>query len=468
MLIDNIFAGLLLNPDYFRVVLPHLKKEYFPERADKILLETIQKFYTEYGKQGNYKHIRLMVDTDTNISIEDTETIFERLESLKDIEYVDDTKILIKKTEEWCKNRAFEIVVLYGADLIHQNSPNKGVIIEKAKEALSIEFEINLGHDYWSKKDAAARMRSYMEAEEKIPLDIDLINEAMGGGLAKNGLFIYMANTNVGKTTWLCHSAASLVRSGKNVLYVTAEMSEKEINKRIDANILDISIKDLSPRLDKHIFKDKFTELLSKTHGELIVKYCPAGSMNAMHIKHLLDELKLKKGFVPDVVVLDHITLFSSSRLPMSQTGTHTYIQCVVEEIRAITGKDEYDCCVLTACQLNRGAKAKNEGVSNEDVALGYAIAQTADWSGALLQNEELRNAGKYLLKVLKTRYDNNNEKRYTIGIEFEKMRLKNLTAEEQEIPLSVRDALKFQEKKRQEKEKEEECTLFDYSLPTT
>jgi archaellum biogenesis ATPase FlaH len=461
MLISNIFVALFKSQNYFRIVFPHLKREYFPERADKLLLDTIGKYYAYASKQGSFSDILLLVDTDTDIPQEETELIKEKLQTLRKTDMVSDEKLLISKTEEWCRDRAFELAVLYAADLIQSNSSNKGVTVDKVKDALAIEFEVKLGHDYWSKQDTLSRMKSYMEAEDKIELDIDKINEAMGGGLVKNGLFMYMANTNVGKTTWLCHSAASLVKSGKNILYITAEMSEKEINKRIDANIFDIAMENLSPKLDTKEFKNKFKALLEKTHGELVVKYCSAGAMNALHIKNLLQELKLKKGFIPDVLVLDHLTLFTSSRLPASQTGTHTYLQCVVEEIRAIGGKDEFDCAILSACQLNRGAKVKKEGVSNEDVALAYAISQTADWSGALLQPDELRKVGKYLLKVLKTRYASNNEFTYTIGIDFSKMRLENLSEEEQEVPLHVRDTLRNEQKKAEE---EETAAVWDYA----
>jgi len=261
-------------------------------------------------------------------------------------------------------------------------------------------------------------------------------------------------------TVWLCSCSASLVRSGKNVLYISGEMGFEEIGKRIDANILDIPINLLSNNLDKDLFKSKFKEVVSKSHGKLIIKEVSPGSCNAKHISNILNEIKLKKGYLPDVLVLDHITLFSSYRLPSNQTGSHLYVACVCEEIRAVA--KEYDIVILTAAQFNRGAKDKNSSVSSEDVGLGYGISQTADWSGAIIQSPELKEANKYVLKTIKTRFSSNNESVYTIGIDYSRMRLLNLDDSEQEIPIHLKDQLKA-EKFKQNTENIEEYGL-DFS----
>ena len=257
-------------------------------------------------------------------------------------------------------------------------------------------------------------------------------------------------------SVFLCHSTSSLIRSGKNVLYISGELSVKEVNKRLDANMLKIGINKLNQNIDVDNFKLKTRKVFEQPHGELVVKYASAGSMNALHIKALIQEVKLKKNFVPDVIVLDHLTLFSSSRLPANQTGSHLYVRCVVEEIRAIAV--EHDCCILTACQLNRNAKSRKNDVSNEDVALGYAISETSDLSIALIQSSELKEQNKFLCKVMKTRFGSNTEDIYTVGIDYETMTLVNLDEAEQVLPVHIQDQQKAFTRK---KDAAEEKTLF-------
>jgi archaellum biogenesis ATPase FlaH len=455
MLIENMFSSLFKSSNFFRIVYPHIKPEYLSDRTDKILFETIQTYYNTYNKQGSISDVKLLVETNLNISEEDTDTLFEKLSQIKQIEQVQDEQLLIDQVEEWCKNRALELAILSSVDIIQKNQ-NKGLIEDKIKEALSVQFDVKIGHDY--EDDVVQRLKWYMSEEETIPLDIEYINAAMGGGLVRNAMFIFMGNTNIGKSLWNCHIASSLVRSGKNVLYCSGEMHTQELGKRIDANLLDLPIDALSLKIDKQKYKESFKNLLSKTHGKLIIKSYPTCSASSVHIKNLLHELKIKKHFIPDVLILDGLNNFGSSKLPAAQTGTHLYVKSVAEEMRALCV--EFGFALLTVAQFNRNAKSKNSDVSTEDVAEGYAISQTADWAGAIIQNDELRNMSRYILKCIKTRFGSNNGTTYTIGIDYEKMRLVNLSDDQQEIPLHIKDQIKFSEKQKQEKET---STMFDF-----
>jgi replicative DNA helicase len=438
-------------------VYPHLVESYFPEDTQRTIFKKIKQYAGKYSKQPAIDDIRLLVETDAKISEKQTDQCYEFLDVIAKTKRVKNQQLLIAQVEEFCQMRAIELAVYDVMKSLSTGKAEKGAIEEVIKKALAIEFDVKIGHDYF--KDAKQRMLSYLEDEDKIPLDIELINNAMGGGLVRKSIFIFMANTNVGKTVWLCHCTASLIRSGKNVLYISAEMSEKEINKRVDANMLDIPIGQLSIQLDKKLFKSRFKSLVEKTHGQLIVKEVGAGAMNALHLKNLLHEIKLKKGFLPDVIVMDHLTLFASTRLPAAQTGTHTYVQCVSEEMRAVA--KEFDMALLTAAQFNRAAKKAGNDVGSEDVGLGYGISQTSDWSGALIQGPELKEQNKYILKTIKTRFDSNNDSYYTVGIKYEHMRLYNLDAQDQEIPMHIKDRLKMAQQKTEEEELE---TMFDYS----
>jgi len=445
------------SSEFFRVVLPHLKEEYFNDSIHINLFKKIKLYNETYNKQPKISDIKLLIETDNEISESLSDSIYKFLDSLKTTEEVTDEKLLIKETEKFCQSRALENAILESVEIIQNNKKSKGLIEDIIKEALSVEFEVKLGHDFF--EDAVERLKRYLENEDKITLDIDLVNMAMGGGLAKKSIFIFMAQTNVGKTLWLCHCASSLLKSGKNILYVSGEMGFEEIGKRIDANVLDIDISTLSNTVDKKLFKSKFKDIASQAHGKLLIKEVSTGSTNAKHLTNLLNEIKNKKGYVPEILILDHLTLFTSYRLPASQTGTHLYVYCVAEEIRAVA--KEFDIVILTAAQFNRTAKDKKTDVSNEDVGLGYGISQTSDWSGALIQTPELKEQNKYILKTIKTRFAGNNEKCYTIGVDYSKMKLLNLDDSQQEIPIHIKDMLKEQQNKIN---KEESNIGFDFS----
>ena len=460
MLLNSLLNSLITNHNFFGVVFPFLKAEYFIKKSDRTIVESILKYHAKYNKIPKFSDIRLLIDTDYDICQEDTVELFDHLDKIEKVKAKDlpDTKVLIDQTEQFFKDRALEKAINESIAIIEKNG-NRGEIETKIKEALAIAFHIDLGHDYFH--DGKIRLESYMDIENKICLDINNINIAMGGGLVKQGIFMYFGSTNAGKTTWLVHSASSLIRSGKNVLILSGEMSVKEYYKRCDANILDIPISELNATLDRTNYKQKFKSIFDKQHGELLIQYFRAGSMNANNIKSLLREIQIKKNLVFDVIILDHLTLFSSTRLPSSRTGDHMYYQCIVEEIRDVAV--EFDCSILTGVQFNRGAKGKKENVSNEDVALGYGISQASDWSGALILTAELREQNKYLLKVMKTRYAANNEQIYAVGIDFQKMKLNQLKNEEEDsIPLHIRDQIRYQQAL---KDAEEETPVFfDFS----
>jgi archaellum biogenesis ATPase FlaH len=454
MLISNFFHNITNNPEFFRVVYPHIMEDYFTDATHKIIFRKIKEYNLKYSKIPSGNDVKLLIETDNGISENDSEECYSFLQSLKEIEKVNDINLLTKQVETWCQNRALEIAILDGVAIIQNGKESKGLIKDKIEKALAVEFDIQIGEDYF--RDVKKRFDEYFQTEDKIKLNLENLNLAMGGGLVKKAIFFFMANTGIGKSIFLAHCTSSLIQSSQNVLYLSGELSCKEVQKRLDANLLSIPINSLNQTLDKNLFKSRVKEIFSKTHGELIVKFCSAGTVNALHIKNIINEIKLKRGYIPDVIVIDHLTLFSSSRLPQSQAGTHLYIRATVEEIRAVA--IEYDCNILTACQLNRGAKSKGSDTSNEDVALGYAISETSDWSSAIIQTSELKEQNKFLLKVMKSRFSSNTESIYNIGIDYEYMRLLDVDNPEA-IPLHIQDRLK---NKKQQDDHNEESGLYD------
>lgn len=458
MLLEKMFNLLLKNGEFFSIVFLHLNEDYFAESEQLTVFRKISEFYEQYQKQPSVHDVKLLLETDTSISEEQTDEAYTFLDQVDTCALDIRFEALVKETEKWCQQRALELGILESVEIITNKKESIGKIEEIIKKALSVCFDVHIGHDYFD--DAAQRLKWYYDDEEVIPFDIEALNTATGGGLRRKALGVFMAPPKRGKSLFLCHSAASFIRSGQNVLYLTCELSEKMISKRIDANLLDIEMGELNPRLDKNKFKDRFKKVFSQSHGKLIVKEYPSGTLTSNHIRNLLRELKGKKDFIPDVIIIDYLNICASSTLSSQLVGnTNLYVGKIVIEMRAIA--QEYDVAMLSAVQNNRGSVKKGTETGMDDLADAFSIAMNVDWGGAIIQSDELRDMRKYLIKTVLTRWDENANDVYTIGVEYSKMKLLNLDESEQEIPQHIKDKLKYEEDQRRAVE---EHSAFDFS----
>ena len=123
--------------------------------------------------------------------------------------------------------------------------------------------------------------------------------------------------------------------SGRNVLYITCEMAEEKIAERIDANCFNVNIKDIV-ELPQLIFKSKIGDLQRKTKGKLIIKEYPTASAHAGHFKALLNDLRLKKAFKPDIIFIDYLNICASVRYKGHIVNSYTYVKAIAEELRGL------------------------------------------------------------------------------------------------------------------------------------
>lgn len=229
-------------------------------------------------------------------------------------------------------------------------------------------------------------------------------------------------NTNVGKTLAMCHIASSFLLQSKNVLYITMEMAEEEIAKRMDANMFNVPINQLED-LSKSVFTSKATKLAEKTRGSLVIKEYPTASAHSGHFKALLNELSLKKSFKPDVIFIDYINICASSRFRSgSNMNSYTIIKSIAEELRGLAV--EYDVPIFSATQTTRSGFSSSD-VEITDTSESFGLPATADFLVALIATEELEGLNQIMVKQLKNRYgDKSIYKRFVVGIDRAKMRL--------------------------------------------
>jgi hypothetical protein len=229
-------------------------------------------------------------------------------------------------------------------------------------------------------------------------------------------------NTGVGKTLFMTHCAGANLLEGLNVLYITMEMAEERIAERIDANLLDVTLDDLE-LLTREAYTSRIGRVKSRTTGKLVIKEYPTTTAGAAHFRHLLNELRLKKNFTPDIVYIDYLNICTSSRLRYgANVNSYTLVKSIAEELRGLAV--EFNVPIVSATQTNRTGYTSSD-VGLEDTSESFGLPATADFMFAMISTEELEELGQVMVKQLKNRWgDISNPKRFVVGIDRSKMRL--------------------------------------------
>jgi len=417
---DTILRNLFCNEQYYRKVVPHLNEEYFQDPVEKIIFEEILQFSGKYNKMPTKEVLRIDLGNRTDLNEETYKQASVKLETLTD-ELID-YEWLVDSTEKWCQDRAIYNALLKSVQIADGNDEklSKDAIPSILQDALGVSFDEHIGHDYIESSDA--RYEFYHREEEKMPFDLEKFNYITKGGLPNKTLNIALAGTGVGKSLFMCHMASACLLQGKNVLYITMEMSEEKIAERLDANCLNISIKDITD-LPKVMFDSKITDLTKRTQGKVIIKEYPTASAHAGHFKALLNDLKLKKAFKPDIIFIDYLNICASSRYKGHIVNSYTYVKAIAEELRGLAV--EFDLPIVSATQTTRAGFGASEPELT-DTSESFGLPATADLMFALISSEELEAENRLKVKQLKNRYNDptGSHKTFFVGIDRAKMKL--------------------------------------------
>jgi len=418
---QTILRNLLTDEKYMRKVLPFIKPDYF-EGPYRTLFKEAGKFVAKYNKLPSKEAFLVELNEHSNLSADQFTTAVDIASGLFEGDDVDE-EWLMNNTEKWCQDRAIYNAVMESITIIDgkHDTLTKNALPELLTKALGVAFDTNVGHDYI--ENVEERYEFYHKEEDRIPFDLEYFNTITKGGVPNKTLNIALAGTGVGKSLYMCHVAASTLVEGRNVLYITMEMAEERIAERIDANLLNVPIDQLD-KLSKDMFTSKIADLARKTTGRLVVKEYPTGSAHAGHFRALLNELKLKKQFVPDIIFIDYLNICSSSRMKGmgGAINSYTYIKAIAEELRGLAV--EFDVPIFSATQTTRSGYS-NTDVGLEDTSESFGLPATADLMFALISTEELEQQGQIMVKQLKNRYnDPTHHKRFVVGVDRSRMRL--------------------------------------------
>lgn len=418
---QTILRNIIVDEAFMRKVLPFVKPEYF-EGVYRQLFREVGTYVGKYNKLPSLESFKIEVDQSDRFNDDQYAAALEIIPNIFSVEKIDE-QWLLDTTEKWCQDRAIHNAIMESISIIDgkHKSLTKNALPDLLTKALAVTFDANVGHDYI--ENVEQRYDFYHEQEERIPFDLEYFNKITKGGLPNKTLNIALAGTGVGKSLFMCHMAANSLIQGRNVLYITMEMSEERIAERIDANLLDVPIDQLE-NLSKPILTSKVKNLSDRYKGKIIIKEYPTGSAHTGHFRALLNELKLKKNFVPEIIFIDYLNICASSRMKGmgGSINSYTYIKAIAEELRGLAV--EFDVPLVSATQTTRtGYSSSDPGL--EDTSESFGLPATADLMFALISNEELSALGQIMVKQLKNRYnDPNMYKRFVVNIDRSKMRL--------------------------------------------
>lgn len=412
---SKIVEGFLFDENFCRKVLPHTDVKYFENRVYQFIVREVSEYFAKYNKLPSKDIIEISALERKDLTQPDAseipKTLFELENKGTNIDW------LVEQSEKYFQKRSVYLAILESIHIIDgkDGKRSEDSIPSLLQDALAVSFDTQIGHDYL--EDINERYDFYHSKEEGVEFDLSELNRITDGvGMRKSTLTAVAARTGGGKSVFMCHAAANTLKQGKNVLYISLEMAEQRIAQRIDANLLNIPMNTLKT-LDRDSFQTKIDKIKSKTLGKLIIKEYPMGSAHAGHFRALIEDLKTKRGFVPDLIVVDYLGICASQRVKNVAANSYTILGSVAEELRSLA--QEYKVPVLTGVQINRGG-IESSDIDMTDTSESMKIVFSLDLYFGMIRTEELDEMGQVMVKILKNRYGNNGQK-FVLGVDFGK-----------------------------------------------
>ena len=411
---DIVLVSLLKNKKFARKTLPHIQPDYFESLEKKHLFNLIKSYVIEYKNLPTANALKLELTKDDKISESLFDGVIENIDTVVCDETDYDYEWLLHNCELWCKDRALHNAIIQSVEIIEGKKATTA-IPEIVRKALQVEFETSIGIDFFAEKGIDDRWEKYQQKDVKFSTGIASLDNVFAGGVETKALSVLMAGSHLGKTSNLIALGANFLRNGYDVLYITLEMAEEKIAQRFDANFLDIDINDV-PLMKQKNFNSNINRIKKKTEGNLVVKEFPPATIGTSKIRFLIDELKIKLGFEPKIIIVDYLNLMLSDRF--SSDNSYTIVKSITEELRGLAVEKEYS--ILTATQGNRQTNDENNSdIDMTNVSESLGTIQTADTVVGLVMPTELREQNIQIWKILKNRFGGIVNHRIPLKVNF-------------------------------------------------
>jgi len=426
----TILSHLITNEEFSRKVIPYVKTDYFSDYTENVIYNLIDNYIKKYNKIPSKEALQIDLSNNDKLNEEGYKNCNEYIDAMQ-AEESTDFDWLLDQTEKFCQDKAVYNAIMASIQVLDNKdgTKSKGSIPQILSDALAVSFDSHIGHDFL--EDFGSRYDFYHEKEKRIPFDMEYMNKITKGGLPSKTLNILLAGTGVGKSLFMCHCAAHNLFSGYNVLYITMEMAEERIAERIDANLMNVSMDDLA-LMPRDVYEKKVDRIKQKTMGKLIIKEYPTASAGSANFRHLLNELKLKRNFIPDIIYIDYLNICMSSRIKFSSNiNSYTYIKSIAEELRGLAV--EFVVPIVSATQTTRTGFSSSD-IGLEDTSESFGLPATADFMIALISSEQLQELNQILVKQLKNRYnDPSTCRKFVLGVDRSKMKLYDIEQDGQD-----------------------------------
>ena len=406
------FAYILKNRRFFDIVEPF----FYKNNEIKFVYEVLQKYLKE-NKEANIPSPKQILEM---VQLEDKEGLItkEILKSMLTVDLVeyDEVNFIIPKFNAWIlinklKTGTLDIIdetrnldsIDNLTDVIESATKIKTIVEDMSKTDFVNDSE-DMGSDF---DDPEQHLQD--QSKFKVKTGFPSLDHILGGGWDVQTLNILMGMSNAGKSLWMQNLAVRSANIGYNVLYITLEMSEKKVMKRLGAMRLHIPINDYDVlSKDTEMIRKKISNLSKSANsslfdnkiGKLITKFWAAGTVQISDFDNYLQKLKEKKGIKIDLLIVDYIALIA---LPRTSGGDNLYTKgkYVAEGLRALGAK--WNLPVITAVQLAKDAWNSSD-LTLESVPESKAIVETCDTFFGIIRTEDMRKQNLYRLKLLKQR----------------------------------------------------------------
>lgn len=396
-----ILKNLIENNDYFGKVYPHMKSTHFKTLENSELFKIVQEYVIKYDAKPSFKEMSLIIKQSNTIQDSMKPSVIEQFKVIVRDSPIENYDFLLQETEKYIQKIELVDAIYESANIIETDQPFEGVLgcVEKA---LAVTFDYDTGMQY--NGSAEDRYEYYHSNEETVGTGTKTIDKELNGGFSKKSLNVIVAPSHGGKSAYGVSVAAAMLLQKKDVLFLTLEMPEYEIGKRIDSNLLNHPANDLWK-----LSKDEYIGKMKKMEpniGRFVIKEYPAGEMSVLKMKALMNELETEDGFKPDAVVIDYLTLMASSRVTLAQAGgNYQYYKAIAEELHGFCKKE--DMPVVTFGQLNRcietGEKVTTfdgNDVSISDLKVGDEIIGTNNQKRKVKYVSDIHKQEGYLIKT--------------------------------------------------------------------
>lgn len=392
IIIDNCFK----NEAYLASIADLAHPEYFGDPNVRKVYKVLQLFHVKRGRLPTNDELQVVMAKDNlKLAFKNVQATLRQLGDYGEDELIENTEIFLKE-------RGFQLVLQDVVDNYEKlDLKNESMeILSKFDKVCSISLNMELGMDYFNEIEKFTD--SLAKEERYLSTGFSWLDKKLGGGYREDGkaLYIFSGATNAGKSIMLGNAASSLVKQGKNVVVISLEMSEEIYAGRTSAQLARIPIRELKD--ETQTLKDYCEKHLSENDNRLMIKEFPNNTIKVSGIKNYIGELKKRKGFTPDAIIIDYLNLLCANN-PTGQS--YADIKSITEEVRALSYI--FGCPVITATQLSRDAfNVENPGIETTSESIG--TAQTADVQIAVYSTEEDRANGMINIGIQKNRYGEN------------------------------------------------------------